>query len=132
VRAQPKRAYRYRFYPTPEQVNQLARTFGCIRFVYNWGLATRKTAYFQQGKRLFYNDLAAMLPPLKKQSPFLAEVSCVPLQQALRHLERAYVNFFEGRADYPVFKKKRNEQSATYVANAFTWDGQSHQRRRLG
>jgi putative transposase len=107
----------------PEQVNQLARTFGCIRFVYNWGLATRKTAYFQQGKSLFYNNLAAMLPPLKKQYPFLAEVSSVPLQQALRHLERAYVNFFEGRADYPVFKKKRNEQSATYVANAFTWDG---------
>lgn len=120
---QTKRAYQYRFYPTPEQVNQLARTFGCVRFVYNWGLATRKTAYFQQGKSLFYNDLAAMLPPLKKQYPFLAEVSSVPLQQALRHLERAYVNFFEGRADYPVLKKKRNEQSATYVANAFTWDG---------
>lgn len=120
---QTKRAYRYRFYPMPEQVRHLARTFGCCRFVYNWGLSTRKHAYFGEGKSLSYNDLAAMLPALKAAYPFLAEVSSVPLQQALRHLERAYVNFFEGRAEYPAFKKKRQDQSATYAANAFTWDG---------
>lgn len=120
---QTKRAYRYRFYPTPEQVRHLARTFGCCRFVYNWGLSTRKHAYFGEGKSLYYNDLAAMLPALKAAYPFLAEVSSVPIQQALRHLERAYVNFFEGRAEYPAFKKKRQDQSATYAANAFTWDG---------
>jgi putative transposase len=120
---QTKRAYRYRFYPTQEQARQLARTFGCVRFVYNWGLATRKHAYFHEGKSLYYCDLAAMLPALKRHSPFLAEVSSVPLQQALRHLDRAYVNFFEGRADYPVWKSKRHDQSATYTANAFSWDG---------
>jgi putative transposase len=120
-----KRAYKYRFYPTAEQNIMLAQTFGCCRFVYNWGLATRKTAYFQHGKSLYYNDLAAMLPALKEQYPWLREVSAVPLQQALRHLDRAFVNFFEGRADYPTFKKKRHEQSATYASNAFTWDGQT-------
>jgi putative transposase len=52
-------------------------------------------------------------------------VSSVPLQQALRHLDRAYVNFFEGRAEHPVFKKKHGDQSATYAANAFIWDGQA-------
>ncbi len=121
---QTKRAYRYRFYPTEEQARQLARTFGCGRFVYNWGLATRR-AYFHEGKGLYYSDLAARLPALKQEYPFLSEVSSVPLQQALRHLERAFVNFFEGRASSPVFKKKRGEQSATYAANAFTWDGAS-------
>ena len=120
---QTKRAYRYRFYPTEEQARQLAQTFGCCRFVYNWGLATRKHAYFHEGKSLHYNDLAAMLPSLKEQYPWLREVSSVPVQQALRHLERAYINFFEGRADYPVFKTKRSDQSATYAANAFAWDG---------
>ena len=118
-----KRAYRYRFYPTDSQVRDFACTFGCVRFVYNWGLATRKHAYFHEGKSLSYNDLAAMLPALKEEYPWLREVSAVPVQQALRHLERAFVNFFEGRADYPTFKKKRNDQSATYAANAFTWDG---------
>ncbi|TMD62693.1 MAG: IS200/IS605 family element transposase accessory protein TnpB, partial [Chloroflexi bacterium] len=44
---------------------------------------------------------------------------------ALRHLDRAFVNFFEGRAQYPTFKKKRNEQSATYASNAFKWDGKT-------
>ncbi len=122
---QTRRAYKYRFYPTEEQKIILAQTFGCCRFVYNWGLSTRKTAYFQHGQSLYYNDLAAMLPALKEQYPWLTEVSSVPLQQSLRHLDRAFVNFFEGRADYPTFKKKRNEQSATYASNAFQWDGQA-------
>jgi putative transposase len=121
--AQTKRAYKYRFYPTLPQRITLAQTFGCVRFVYNWGLATRKTAYFQHGQSLSYNDLAAMLASLKKQYPWLSDVSSVPLQQSLRHLDRAFVNFFEGRAQYPTFKKKQNEQSATYASNAFKWDG---------
>ncbi len=117
-----KRAYKYRFSPTDEQRITLAQTFGCVRFVYNWGLSTRKTAYFQHGESLYYNDLAAMLPDLKKQYPWLADVSSVPLQQALRHLDRAFVNFFEGRANYPTFKKKQKSQSATYASNAFKWE----------
>ena len=123
MRKQTKRAYQFRFYPTAEQKSMLAQTFGCVRFVYNWGLSTRKTAYEEQGQSLSYNDLASMLPALKEQYPWLAMVSSVPPQQALRHLERAFVNFFEGRADYPTFKKKRHAQSATYASNAFTWDG---------
>jgi putative transposase len=123
VSKKTKRAYRYRFYPTASQQRIFAQTFGCCRFIYNWGLATRKTAYFQHGQRLYYTDLAAMLPALKEQYPWLREISAVPLQQALRHLERAFVNFFEGRAEYPTFKKKGHEQSATYASNAFTWDG---------
>jgi putative transposase len=120
-----KRAYKYRFYPTDEQKRILAQTFGCCRFIYNWGLSTRKTAYFQHGQKLTYDDLSAMLPYLKKEHPWLADVSSVPVQQSLRHLDRAYKNFFEGRAKYPTFKKRRNTQSATYASNAFTWkDGQ--------
>ncbi len=72
-----------------------------------------------------YNDLAAMLPALKQQYPWLADVSSVPLQQALRHLDRAFVNFFEGRAEYPTWKSKQHEQSASYASNAFKWDGKT-------
>ncbi len=120
-----RRAYKYRFYPTDEQRISLAQTFGCVRFVYNWGLSTRKTAYVQHGESLTYNDLAALLPELKKHYPWLAEVSSVPLQQSLRHLDRAFVNFFEGRAHYPTFKKKQHDQSATYASNAFKWHGKA-------
>jgi putative transposase len=124
VSKKTKRAYKYRFYPTDEQKSHLAQTFGCVRFVYNWGLSTRRTASFQYGQSLSYNDLAVMLPDLKNQYPWLGAVSSVPIQQSLRHLDRAFVNFFEGRAQYPTFKKKQNDQSATYASNAFKWDGE--------
>ncbi len=121
-----KRAYKYRFYPTDEQACNLAQTFGCCRFVYNWALATRKHVYFEHKKNLSTNKLSAALTELKKQegTAWLAEVSSVPLQQSLRHLDKAYKNFFAGRAEYPVFKSKHKEQGATYVGDAFTWDGE--------
>ena len=120
-----KRAYKYRFYPTDEQRVALARTFGCARFVYNWGLHTRSTAHKERGEKLSYNDLAAMLPDLKKHYLWLGDASSVPIQQSLRHLDRAFKNFFEGSAKYPTFKKKQHAQSATYASNAFTWDGKT-------
>jgi putative transposase len=45
------------------------------------------------------------------------------LQQSLRHLDKAFINFFEGKGKYPKFKKKRNQQSATYAETAFRWNG---------
>jgi putative transposase len=122
---QQKRAYKYRFYPTPEQVSMLTRTFGCVRFVYNWGLRLRMDAYYQRQERLYYEHLAAALTVLKQQEEvvWLNEVSSVPLQQSLRHLESAFHNFFNGRAKYPKFKKKRGPQAATYASSAFKWDG---------
>ena len=120
-----KKAYTYRFSPRDEQKRILAQTFGCCRYVYNWALRQRTDAYYQHGERLYYEGTAQRLVLLKKQEEtlWLNEVSSVPLQQALRHLDKAFRNFFEGRADYPTFKKKRNQQSATYASNAFTWDG---------
>ncbi len=122
-----KRAYKYRFYPTDEQKHVLARTFGCARFVYNWALRQKTDAFYQENKRLYYKDLSEALTCLKQQEEYcwLSEVSSVPLQQALRHLDKAFLNFFEGRAKYPTFKKKRHRQSATYTSNAFKWDGTS-------
>src|SRR6266699_1955492 len=117
-----KRAYRYRFYPTPEQAHNLACTFGCVRFVYNYALNRRKRTYFDHNIKLYTKNLSAAITALKKEegTAWLKEVSSVPLQQALRHLDTAYTNFFEGRADYPTFKKKHGQQSATYTDNAFT------------
>jgi len=120
-----KRAYKYRFYPSDEQKCLLSRTFGCCRYVSNWALRERTDAYYQHGERLYYEGTAQRLVLLKKQEEtvWLNDVSSVVLQQALRHLDKAFRNFFEGRADYPTFKKKRNQQAATYASNAFSWDG---------
>jgi putative transposase len=120
-----QRAYQYRCYPTPSQRQMLARTFGCARFVYNWALRLRSDAYRQRGEQVFYSDTSAALTSLKRQSDYawLNEVSCVPVQQSLRHLDKAFRNFFAGRAKYPTFKKKRGRQSAVYTTSAFKWDG---------
>jgi putative transposase len=118
-----KRAYRYRVYPTPQQQQILAHTFGCCRFVYNWALRQKTDTYYKDHQRLSYKDLSERLPDLKKQEDtcWLSAVSSVPLQQSLRHLDTAFIHFFEGRGKYPTFHKKRNKQSATYTSNAFTF-----------
>jgi len=119
------RAYQYRLYPTEEQVKILARTFGCVRYVYNWALRLRIETYKETKRSLSTNELSRRLTRLKQQSEqtSLNEVSSVPLQQSLRHLADAFTNFFEGRAAYPKFKARHGKQSAEYTRSAFTWDG---------
>ncbi|MFY1651060.1 RNA-guided endonuclease InsQ/TnpB family protein [Solwaraspora sp. WMMB762] len=119
-----KRAFRYRFHPTPGQAAELARTFGCVRLVYNMALAARSEAWTLRRERVTYNATSAMLTGWKKtdELAFLNDVSCVPLQQALRHLQTAFTNFFAKRARYPTFKsRKRSRRSAEYTASAFRW-----------
>ena len=97
-----KLAYKFRCYPTPEQEVILAKTFGCARFAYNYMLRQRTDAWFKDKKRVCYHETSAMLTALKKQPEFvwLNEVSSVPVQQSLRHLQTAFGNFFAKRAKY--------------------------------
>ena len=120
-------AYRYRFYPTDEQENLLRRTMGCVRLVYNKALSKRTEAWYEKQERIDYKQTSSLLTSWKKTSEldFLNEVSCVPLQQCLRHLQKAFTNFWGKRASYPRFKKKRNGGSAEFTKSAFKYrDGQ--------
>lgn len=123
-----KRAYKYRFYPTPDQAAELTRTFGCVRLVYNRALESRTRAHVQEGRRVSYVESSAELTAWKQTSElaFLNEVSSVPLQQALRHLQAAFANFFARRAKYPAFKsRKKSRASAEYTRSAFRFrDGE--------
>ena len=121
------RRWTFRAYPTPAQAEHLAQTFGCCRLVYNGMLAARTVA-FQRGQRLTFVGTSAKLTSLKQdpELAFLNEVSCVPLQQSLRHLQTAFVNFFAKRSAYPTFKKKgRTRDSAEYTRSAFKFDGEA-------
>ncbi|KPI01858.1 transposase, IS605 OrfB family [Actinobacteria bacterium OK006] len=116
-----KRAFKFRFYPTDAQAAELSRTFGCVRKVYNMALAARTEAWARQ-ERINYNQTSAMLTEWKKteELAYLGEVSSVPLQQTLRHLQGAFTNFFAKRARYPRFKSKRTSRaSAEYTSSAF-------------
>ena len=118
-----EKAYRYRFYPTTEQEILLRRTMGCTRLVYNKALAARTEAWYERQERVGYSQTSSMLTNWKKEEElaFLNEVSCVPLQQGLRHLQTAFTNFFAGQAKYPNFKKKHNGGSAEFTKSAFRW-----------
>lgn len=118
-----KRAYKYRFYPTPDQVELLAQTFGCVRLVYNSILRWRTDAYYERQEKIGYPQADKRLTTIKAMPEYswLAEVSAVPLQQAIRHQQTAFSNFFAGRAKYPTFKSKRHKQAATFMKTAFKY-----------
>ncbi len=117
------RAFRYRFYPNVEQESLLRRTIGCVRLVYNKALAERSEAWAHAKKSIGYAAQDKSLTAWKKQEAlsFLNEVSCVPLQQSLRHLQTAYGNFFQKRAKYPTFKRKHAGGSAAFTRSAFRY-----------
>ncbi|MFC9645390.1 RNA-guided endonuclease InsQ/TnpB family protein [Streptomyces mirabilis] len=117
-----KRAFKYRFCPTNAQAAELSRTFGCVRKVYNLALAARTEAWVTRQERVNYNATSAMLTAWKKSEElaYLNDVSSVPLQQALRHLQTAFTHFFGKRARYPRFKsRKTSRRSAEYTSSAF-------------
>ena len=119
-----KRAYKYRFYPTPEQAGLLVRTFGCVRWVWNRALAERSRAWTQEQKRVTFADTCRMLTQWKQdpETAWLYEVSNVALQQGLQHLQNAYVNFWGKRGKYPKFKSKhKSRAAATFTTSGFRY-----------
>ena len=118
-------AYRCRAYPDQAQQQVLARTFGCVRVVWNRTLATRHARWRLEGKGTSYAESDRALTAMKKDPDlaFLNEVSCVPLQQALRHQYKAFAAFFARCARYPRFKSRRSRQSAHYTRSAFIMRG---------
>ena len=122
-----QKAFKYRFYPTTEQESLLRRTMGCVRLVYNKALDARTSAWYERQERIGFVETSSMLTGWKKQEDldFLNEVSSVPLQQGLRNLQKAFTNFWAGRAKYPNFKKKHSGGNAEFTKSAFKWkDGQ--------
>ena len=115
-------AYRCRAYPDQAQQQVLARTFGCVRVVWNQTLAARQARWHGGHKGTSYAETDRALTAMKKdpELAWLNEVSSVPLQQALRHQYQAFSAFFAKRARYPRFKSRRGRQCAHYTRSAFS------------
>ncbi len=110
-----QKAFKFRLYPNQSQQAALAVQFGHARFVYNHYRAVREGYYLDTGTGLSYRDCADDLSDiLKVDYPWLKEADSQTLQQVLKDLERAYKNFFEGRAAYPNFKSKHDKQAIRY------------------
>ena len=117
-------AFKYRFYPNDVQKDILNKTFGCSRLVYNKALSLRTDSWYKENIRIKPKDVSSQLTKWKKEEgfSFLNEVSSVPLQQSLRHLDSAFNRFFKKQASYPTFKKRNGIQSATFTRNALKFD----------
>ncbi|BDC07115.1 transposase [Phocaeicola vulgatus] len=108
------RAYRYRIYPTDEQKVLFAKTFGCCRFVYNWALNLKITAYQERKETLGNVYLTNLMKSeLKAEYEWLSDVNSQSLQSALRNLDTAYTNFFRNTkaVGFPKFKSRKDRQS---------------------
>ena len=119
------KSYKFRIYPNKEQQAILARYFGSVRFIYNHFLAERKKQYEETSRSDNYYAQAKILTELKRSEEFswLSEINSQTLQHALRHLETAYVNFFRGKAKFPVFKSKKAKNSFSVPQNCTISDG---------
>lgn len=112
-------SYKFRLYPNREQENQIRRTFGCCRYVFNHYLAQRKETYEQTGETMNYYACARDLTVLKRQevTSWLQEVDATALQSSLRDLDAAYQHFFRRvkngeKSGYPHFKSKHNHRQS--------------------
>jgi putative transposase len=110
------KAYRFRLEPTPTVAREMGRVAGCCRFVFNRALALERERFERKEKHLGYAELCKELTSWRHapDTEFLAAAPIHPLQQALKDLDRAYHNFFEGRAELPRFKKKGRHDAFRY------------------
>jgi putative transposase len=110
-----RKAYRFRVYPDLEQESLFRKTIGCCRFVYNLCLDQKKLERERSApRRLTAFDQGKELKALKAQVEWLKEVPHHALVQAIADLHKAFTNFFEGRADYPTFRRKGQNESFRY------------------
>ena len=107
------KAFKFRLYPTESQQLLISRTFGCVRLVYNHYLGMKTSIYKETGKSMSYTKCAADLVLLKKEKTFLKDADSIALQQALRHLDTAFQNFFRDKnVGYPRFKSKKDHHDS--------------------
>ena len=109
-----QKSYQYELIPNGEQVRKLKQFCGCCRFVFNKGLEEVKKYYETTGHFLNYVQLAAFLPKWKQDADWLKDCNAQALQQSMKNLSRALMNFFAGRANFPRFKAKGKKDSCRF------------------
>jgi len=112
-----QKSYKFKFYPNAAQAEQLQKEFGCARWTWNRGLIERDYAYSQWGVSLgSLHDIGKNINQYKKNDyPWLSDATSSVIQQKLIDQDKAFNNFFKGRAGFPKFKKKSHAQSIRYT-----------------
>ena len=111
------KAVKVRIYPNIKQQSHLGQAFGCVRFVWNQSLATMSQTYKETGKGISAFTMKKQIPVWKTEYEWLKECYSQCLQSSVLNLSQAFINFFDGRAGYPTFKKRQGRQSMQYPQN---------------
>lgn len=122
-----EKTYKFRIYPNKEQKILLAKTFGCVRYVYNYYLNFKRDKYKNENIKLNFYDTHKNLTLLKQEKEWLKEVDKWSLCNALRDLDSAYRNFYKGNG-YPLYKSKKNNDYSyrtTFTNNNIEFLGNS-------
>ena len=104
------RAYRFRLYPTTNQVELIHKTFGCTRVVYNHYLEKQKALYDEGKDSLSCFDMIKDLKNFQVERPYLKEVDSCSLRCSLFNLDDAFKRWYKGQGEYPKFKGKYNSK----------------------
>ncbi|MCC3414154.1 MAG: transposase [Microcoleus sp. PH2017_29_MFU_D_A] len=111
------KAVKVRIYPSVEQQSHLAQAFGCVRWVWNQSLATMSQTYKETGKGISAFTMKKQIPVWKTEFEWLKDCYSQCLQSSVLNLSQAFINFFDGRAAYPTFKKRHGKQSIQFPQN---------------
>ena len=103
-----------RLYPTREQEILFYKHINCQRYIYNWALNLNNELYRKDKKKYSSTVLCKMLTQYKKQEVWLSEVSNTTLKESIRNLDKAYTNFYKGRANLPRFKSRKKSKLSFY------------------
>ena len=109
-----QKSYQYELIPNGEQVRKLKQSCGCCRFVFNRGLEEVKKYYESTGHFLNYAQLTALLPKWKQDADWLKDCHSQVLQQSMKNLSQALMNFSAGRVNFPRFKAKGRKDSCRF------------------
>ncbi len=117
------KSFKYRIYPTDDQINKLSNIFGQVRFVYNLGLETKINAWKSHKKSISTFDLNNQIKDLKDHVEWLKQCPSQALQMSMKNMDSAYSSFFKG-GGFPKFKNKYNKQSFQLPQGVYFKDNQ--------
>lgn len=122
------KAYKYRLHPNNEQITFFEKSFGCVRFVYNWALNQRIEAYQKDGTRISWVESCKNLTELKKQeeTKWLCEVANQSLQSSIRNMDSAFTRFFREKKGFPKFRSKKRRKFSFQFVQGVSIDFDTH------
>lgn len=122
------KAYKYRLHPNNEQITFFEKSFGCVRFVYNWALNQRIEAYQKDGTRISWVESCKQLTELKKQeeTKWLCEVANQSLQSSIRNMNSAFTSFFREKKGFPKFHSKKRGKLSFQLVQGVSIDFDTH------